>query len=344
MIRIDHLTKVYEHDGRSTTVLDDVSLEVAAGEIVAVVGPSGAGKSTLAHCTTLLARPTSGAVVVNGEDLTASSAAELRAARRRIGTIFQSDALFSRRTAAANVALPLGYLGVTAAETRARVRELLDRMGLADKADHYPHQLSGGQRQRVGIARALALRPSVLLSDEATSGLDPASTASILALLRDLRDELGLAVLFITHEMDAVRSVADTVARLESGRIVERGRVVDVLRDPASTLGAGLRPDLRPLPLGDGRVRLDVVYAGPVPGDWLARLAATAREPIELLGASIEQVAGESVGQAALGLAESDAASALRALPDLGLAPRSTGVPSPRRGAPSDAELDGVAA
>ena len=178
-ITIRNLTKSFGEKDSTTTVLDDVSFSVEAGEIFAVVGPSGAGKSTLARCINLLERPTSGEVIVNGDSLTQLTSDELRQARRRIGTVFQSSSLLSRRTAAANIALPLEYLGATRAATKARVTELLERVGLADKADLYPHQLSGGQRQRIGIARALALKPSVLLSDEATSGLDRVAPRAI---------------------------------------------------------------------------------------------------------------------------------------------------------------------
>ncbi|MEH3077630.1 MAG: ATP-binding cassette domain-containing protein [Quadrisphaera sp.] len=242
MIELRSLTKTYGEGQHATTVLDALDLTVSPGEITAVVGPSGAGKSTLAACTTLLERPTSGAVVVGGRDLTALSEKDLREARRGIGTVFQADGLLTRRTAAQNVELPLKHLGVVPAQRRARVAELLERVGLADKAHRYPHELSGGQRQRVGIARALALRPGVLLSDEATSGLDPQATASIVALLKELRDDLQLAVLFITHERDTVVAVADTVARLDHGRIVEHGALVDLLHTPASPLGRALLP------------------------------------------------------------------------------------------------------
>lgn len=170
MIELTDLTKAYGRGNQRTVVLDAINFRVDAGEILAVVGPSGAGKSTLAQCINLLTPPTSGSVV-NGEDLTTLSARQLRVARRRIGTVFQSAGLLERRTAAENVALPLEYPGVTADESKKRVAELLDRVGLSQRADHYPFQLSGVQRQRVGIARALALRPSVLLSDEATAGL-----------------------------------------------------------------------------------------------------------------------------------------------------------------------------
>lgn len=303
MIELTELTKVYGHGEHRTVVLDRINFRVDAGEILAVVGPSGAGKSTLAQCINLLTAPTSGSVVVNGEDLTTLSSQKLRVARRRIGTVFQSAGLFERRTAAQNVALPLDYLGVTAAESRARVAELLDRVGLSDKADHYPFQLSGGQKQRVGIARALALRPSVLLSDEATAGLDPTTTDSVVALLRELRDDLDLSIVFITHEMDTVLKIADSVARLDRGSIAESGRLVDLLTDPQSTLGAELRPQgVASKPAAAQQV-WHVVYDSPdVPSDWIARASLDFGAPIAVLGASVQEVHGVTVGSATLGI------------------------------------------
>ena len=320
MISLEQLTKVYGHGDQRTVVLDRLDFSVDAGEIFAVVGPSGAGKSTLAQCVNLLERPTSGSVLVNGENLSQLSEKALRVARRRIGTIFQSDGLYSRRTAAQNVALPLDYLGVTAAETRARVAELLDRVGLTNKAGHYPHQLSGGQRQRVGIARALALRPSVLLSDEATSGLDPDSTRSIVALLKELRDDLGLSILFITHEMDTVLQVADSVARLDHGRIVESGRIVELLRDPASGLGRALRPALSHESAAADATEFFVSYtSAAVPADWLSRLADQLGTTVSLLGASIETVDGATVGHASIGVTGADGEHLIAVARSLGL-------------------------
>lgn len=214
MIEISGLTKKYG----THTVLDDIDFQVGQGQIAAVVGRSGAGKSTLARCINLLEQPTSGSVRVAGQELTHLSRKELRVARRAIGTVFQSASLLRRQTAAQNVALPLQYLELSEQEKQRRVRDLLDRVGLLHRANHYPAQLSGGQRQRVGIARGLALKPQVLLADEATSGLDPDATASILRLLTELRDDLGVTVLVITHEMDVVRTVADVVAHLDNGR------------------------------------------------------------------------------------------------------------------------------
>ncbi|SDQ32764.1 methionine ABC transporter ATP-binding protein [Quadrisphaera sp. DSM 44207] len=322
MIELDQLTKAYGHGPGRTVVLDHLDLTVRTGEIVAIVGPSGAGKSTLAQCVNLLERPTSGSVVVGGVDLSSLGERRLRAARRQIGTIFQSDGLQSRRTAEENVALPLRYLGVTPAERRRRVAELLDRVGLADRARHYPHQLSGGQRQRVGIARALALRPSVLLADEATSGLDPEATASVVALVRQLRDELGLSILFITHEMDVVVDVADRAARLEAGRIGESGRVVDLLRDPSSALGAALlgrREDAGPARAGVW----SVTYRSPdVPGDWLVRASLALNADVALLDASVGAVGGQTVGRATVRIDErTDPVRVEGVLRALGLAP-----------------------
>lgn len=303
MISLEKLTKTYGHPGHETVVLDNLNFSVDAGEIFAVVGPSGAGKSTLAQCVNLLERPTSGSVIVNGENLSHLTEKQLRIARRRIGTIFQSDGLFGRRTAAENVALPLQYLGVTPSETRRRVDDLLDRVGLSERAQHYPHQLSGGQRQRVGIARALALRPTILLSDEATSGLDPDSTASIVALLRELRDDLGLSILFITHEMDTVLQVADSVARLDRGHIVESGRIVDLLHAPRSELGRALRPARGHADADAGDSTWTVSFVSPdVPTDWVQQLSQQVGARVSLLGASIETVNGSTVGHATIGL------------------------------------------
>ncbi|MCW2687044.1 MAG: metN [Mycobacterium sp.] len=303
MIELTDLTKVYGHGNDRIVVLDRINFRVDAGEILAVVGPSGAGKSTLAQCINLLTPPTSGSVVVNGEDLTTLSSRQLRVARRRIGTVFQSAGLLERRTAAENVALPLEYLGVTAAEISKRVAELLERVGLAHRAQHYPYQLSGGQRQRVGIARALALRPSVLLSDEATAGLDPVTTTSVVDLLRELRDDLNLSIVFITHEMDTVLKIADSVARLDRGSITESGRLVALLTAPDSALGAELRPHRIDAQPAVGQQVWHVLYdSTAVPADWISRASSELGVPLAVLGASVQVVAGVSVGSATLGV------------------------------------------
>ncbi len=298
MIEIAGLTKSYG----STTVLDGIDLTVGEARIAAVVGPSGAGKSTLARCINLLERPTSGTIAVDGQDLTRLSRRDLRQARRQIGTVFQSANLLRRLTAAQNVALPMRHAGLPEAEVRRRVADLLDRVGMVHRANHYPSQLSGGQRQRIGIARGLALRPAVLLSDEATSGLDPDTTRAILDLLTELRDDLGVTILVITHEMDVVRSIADSVAQLDAGRIVEQGAVADVVRRSDSALSRALLP-MPPVPDDAGlrawTVRYEDDAVSPV---WLARAGRELDTDIAVLAALVEAAGESPVGRLTLGL------------------------------------------
>lgn len=298
MIEIAALTKSYG----TTTVLDGIDLVVGEAQIAAVVGPSGAGKSTLARCINLLERPTSGAIAVHGQDLTRLSRRDLRQARRQIGTVFQSANLLRRLTAAQNVALPMRHAGLPEDEVRRRVGDLLERVGMVHRANHYPSQLSGGQRQRIGIARGLALRPAVLLSDEATSGLDPESTRAILDLLTELRDDLGVTILVITHEMDVVRSIADVVAQLDHGRIVEQGTVADVVRRSDSALSRALLP-MPPVPADDGlrawSVRYEAAAVSPV---WLARAGRELDADIAVLAALVEAAGDSRVGRLTIGL------------------------------------------
>ena len=299
MIEITGLTKRYG----SHTVLDNIDFTVEAGTIAAVVGASGAGKSTLFRCVNLLERPTSGTVRVDGQELAHLSAREPRVARRAIGTVFQSANLLRRLTAAQNVALPLRFLGLPEEEIHRRVRDLLDRVGMLHRANHYPAQLSGGQRQRTGIARGLATRPSVLLADEATSGLDPETTGSILRLLTELRDDLGVTIVVITHEMDVVRSVADVVAHLDHGRIVEFGRVGEIVRRSDSTLSTALLPDQPPpLSSGDGSSAGEVVWQlryqeATVDPSWLSRISRELDTDIALLSGLVETVGGDRAGR-----------------------------------------------
>jgi D-methionine transport system ATP-binding protein len=231
MIALEGVSKHFA--GASGAAVDNVSLTVAKGEMFGIIGRSGAGKSTLIRMINALERPSAGQVLVDGIDVAALRPAALRGLRRRIGMIFQNFGLLASRTVAANVAFPLSLEGISRDAQRARVAALLERVGLADHAHKYPAQLSGGQKQRVGIARALATRPDILLCDEATSALDPETTRAVLALLRELNRELGLTVVLITHEMAVVRAVCDRMAVMESGRVVEDGRVADVFAAPA---------------------------------------------------------------------------------------------------------------
>ncbi|MEN3583693.1 ATP-binding cassette domain-containing protein [Streptomyces sp. ZYX-F-203] len=303
MITTTGLTKVYRSRGREVTALAGVDLHVREGEVFGVIGQSGAGKSSLIRCVNLLERPTSGTVTVAGRDLTALAGSgpragrELRRARGRIGMVFQHFNLLSSRTVQENVELPLEILGSSGRERSRRALELLDLVGLVDKASAYPAQLSGGQKQRVGIARALAGEPDVLLSDEATSALDPETTRSVLELLRDLNRRLGLTVLLITHEMDVVKSVCDSAALMAEGRIVESGTVADLMATPGSELAAALFP-VSGEASSDERTVLDVTFRGDSAAQpVISRLARTYNIDISILGAAVDTVAGLQIGR-----------------------------------------------
>ncbi len=297
------LTKVYRSGDREVTALDGVDLHVREGEVYGVIGQSGAGKSTLIRCLNLLERPTSGTVTVAGQDLTALAGrgkranAGLRAARSHIGMVFQHFNLLSSRTVQDNVELPLEILKVDRRERARKARELLDLVGLADKATAYPAQLSGGQKQRVGIARALAGDPKVLLSDEATSALDPETTRSILQLLRDLNRQLGLTVVLITHEMDVVKTICDSAALMKGGRVVEQGTVAGLLATPGSELARELFP-VGGEPSDGNRTVVDITFHGaaatrPV----ISELSRTYNVDISILGAAMDTVGGKQIGR-----------------------------------------------
>ncbi|WP_456026366.1 methionine ABC transporter ATP-binding protein [Pseudomonas capeferrum] len=242
MIVVEGVSKTYA-DGQPAA-LDNVSLRINDGSIFGIVGRSGAGKSTLLRCLNLLERPTSGRILLDGQDLTQLSDRQLREQRQRIGMIFQGFNLLHSRTVAGNVAVPLEIAKVPKVERAARVAELLALVGLSDKAEAFPSQLSGGQKQRVGIARALAARPAYLLSDEATSALDPQTTASILELLRDINRQLGVTIVLITHELEVVKAICDSAVSLADGRVVESGTLLQLQADPASHLGRSLARSL----------------------------------------------------------------------------------------------------
>jgi D-methionine transport system ATP-binding protein len=304
MISISHVSKAFGQ----TIALDDVSIDVQRGEIFGVVGQSGAGKSTLIRTVNLLERPDSGTIAVDGLELTALRDAELRAARQRIGMIFQHFNLLSSRTVQGNVELALEIAGQPSKQRKARATEILDLVGLGAKAATYPSQLSGGQKQRVGIARALASNPSVLLSDEASSALDPETTRSILDLVKTINRELGLTVLLITHEMDVVKTICDSAALLEAGRLVESGRLVDLISTPGSRLARDLFP-LGPVPQLPDTTVIDITFSGgtadrPV----IARLARDHKLDVSILGAVIETIGGNQAGRTRLGLPGSRAA------------------------------------
>ncbi|MGF1715704.1 methionine ABC transporter ATP-binding protein MetN [Photobacterium chitinilyticum] len=236
MIEINRVNKVFYQGEKEINALRDINLTIEQGTIFGVIGSSGAGKSTLIRCVNLLEKPTNGHVIVDGIDLTQLSNQDLTLARRKIGMIFQHFNLLSSRTVFDNIALPLELAGTTKADTKTKVNELLQLVGLVDKSESYPSNLSGGQKQRVAIARALASDPKVLLCDEATSALDPATTQSILELLKEINRKLNLTILLITHEMDVVKSICAEVAIIGDGELVEKGPVGEIFAHPKTEL------------------------------------------------------------------------------------------------------------
>jgi D-methionine transport system ATP-binding protein len=241
VVSLRGVSKVYpptSKGGNPVVAIDDVSLDVEAGDVYGIIGYSGAGKSTLVRLVNALERSTSGEILVNGQDIAKLPERALRPVRLGIGMIFQQFNLFNSRTVEGNIAYPLEVAGRPKEERQNRVAELLDFVGLADKARAYPDQLSGGQKQRVGIARALATQPSILLADEATSALDPETTHEVLALLKRVNQEFGITIIVITHEMDVIQTIATKVAVMDQGRVIERGDVFDVFSNPQQSASA----------------------------------------------------------------------------------------------------------
>jgi D-methionine transport system ATP-binding protein len=236
LIEIRNLVKTYSTKKQTVVGVDNVSVKIEKGEIFGIVGYSGAGKSSLIRCLNLLDTPTSGEIIIDGQDFTKLTSKQLRLARQKTSMIFQHFHLIKSKTVFDNLAFALKAASVPKAKIKPRVVELLEMVGLSDKADAYPAQLSGGQKQRVGIARALANNPSVLLCDEATSALDPNTTKSILKLLKKINKELGLTIVLITHEMEVVKEICDRMAVMQDGKIVEEGPVYDLFAEPKQPL------------------------------------------------------------------------------------------------------------
>ncbi len=236
MIQIENLTKIFHSAAGEVTALREVSFSIEDGDVFGIIGMSGAGKSTLLRCLSMLEQPTSGRILLDGVDLASLRGKQLLAARRRMGVVFQGYHLLMQKSVRENVAFPLRLAGVRRAEREARVDELLELVGLADKANAYPAQLSGGQRQRVAIARALATNPQVLLCDEPTSALDPLTTRQVLELLRELNQRLGVTIVVITHEIAVVREICNKVAVIDAAQFAEGGRTDEIFAKPASSI------------------------------------------------------------------------------------------------------------
>lgn len=298
MIEIKHLGKTYSAPGGDIVALEDINLKIEDGEIFGIIGLSGAGKSTLVRCINLLERPTEGQVLLDGKNLTALSKKELLALRQSIGMIFQGFNLLEQRSVLKNVCFPLEISGVDKKQARARAMELLQLVGLADRAASYPSQLSGGQKQRVAIARALATRPKYLLCDEATSALDPNTTRSILELLREINKTMGVTIVVITHEMKVIDQICDRVAVIDHSRIAEEGRVSQVFTNPKSQIARDLiiPKDRAVLDTKGGR-RLRLTFNGeysnaPVISDMVLECQA----PVNILFADTKEFEGVIYG------------------------------------------------
>ncbi|MBR0789445.1 methionine ABC transporter ATP-binding protein [Bradyrhizobium manausense] len=323
MVRFESLSKTYPaYRGKpGINALEGIDFAIARGSITGVIGRSGAGKSSLVRLINGLEKPSTGRVVVDNRDISALTGRDLRLAQRSIGMIFQHFNLLSSRTAADNVALPLEIAGWSKADIRARVTELLALVGIADKHDRYPSELSGGQKQRIGIARALATRPSVLLSDEATSALDPQTTRAILDLLANINRELGVTIVLITHEMSVVRQLAKQVVVLDAGHVVESGHVADIFTHPKHPITqsflAEVTGDSLPVSLASRIVQepgshavIRVQVRGAGAGDTLiARLARELGLDISLLSARIDEIGGQHVGSLVLGIPGGESAA-----------------------------------
>ncbi len=308
IIRIEHLSKVFNGAAGRIVALEDINLSIWEGDIFGIIGLSGAGKSTLVRCMNLLETPTEGRVIFDGQNLLEMSQRQLLATRQRIGMIFQDFNLMAQRNALRNICYPMEVAKVPRKDAVKRATELLELVGLSDRAKAYPSQLSGGQKQRVAIARALAMNPKVLLCDEATSALDPNTTRQILDLLRRINRELGVTVVVITHEMKVIETICNRVAVLDHSHVVEEGLVRDVFIHPRSRIARQLILPAQDAPthFSDSNC-LRIVFDGyssyePV----ISNLALECRAAVNILYANTRNVDGKAMGQMLLQLPQDE--------------------------------------
>ena len=308
MIELKELSKTYPN---GVTALKDINITINDGEIFGIIGLSGAGKSTLIRCINYLERPSSGQVIIDGQNLGELSKKELLKTRRNIGMIFQGFNLLSQRNVIKNICYPLEIAGVKKADALKRAEELLELVGLTDKAKAYPSQLSGGQKQRVAIARALAAKSSYLLCDEATSALDPDTTSSILELMRKINKTLGVTIVVITHEMKVIDKICDRVAVLDQSSVAEIGNVRDVFASPKSAIARKLvLPETKAVDEITGGKKIRIVFNGensfkPV----IANLVLECGIPVNILHADTKDIDGKAFGQILLGLPDDERSS-----------------------------------
>lgn len=307
MIEIKNLSKTFETKDGTVEALKDVNIDVRDGDIFGIIGMSGAGKSTLVRCINVLERPTSGSVIIDGEDVSKLSEKELRAVRRKVTMIFQGFNLLMQRTCLKNICFPLELAGVKKAEAETRAKELLEIVGLPDKANAYPSQLSGGQQQRIAIARALATDPKVLLCDEATSALDPKTTQSILALIKEINEKTGITVVVITHQMSVVEQICNRVAILDGGKVAEVGDVGKIFATPQSEAAKrlvfpeGTDGILEPVQ-GENRIRVVFNGAKATATPLIAKMAVELGVYANILSASTKGIGEKAYGNMLLGI------------------------------------------
>ena len=310
MIKIENLSKTFHTADGSVEALKNVSLDIADGDIFGIIGMSGAGKSTLVRCINLLERPDEGTVTIDGTDLGSLSKKQLRFLRREVTMIFQGFHLLMQRTCLKNVCFPLELAGYSRQDAQKRAKELLETVGLLDKANAYPSQLSGGQQQRVAIARALATNPKVLLCDEATSALDPTTTNSILELIQEINQKTGITVVVITHQMSVVEKICRHVAILDGGEVAEQGEVTEVFSHPRSEAAKRLvypesdAPDVSGV---SGRL-IRIVFNGAEAANTpiIARMASERGIAASIVYASTKSIGGKAYGQMLLALPDKD--------------------------------------
>ena len=310
MIEIKNLSKSFKGSEATVDALKNITLTINDGDIYGIIGMSGAGKSTLVRCMNMLERPTSGQVIIDSKDLGAMNEKELRAERRKITMIFQGFNLLMQRTCLDNICFPLELAGVKKAEAKKRANELIELVGLPDKAGAYPAQLSGGQQQRIAIARALATDPKVLLCDEATSALDPKTTHSILELIKDINKRLNITVVIITHQMSVVEEVCNRVAILDDGEVVEEGNVSDVFANPKSAAARRLVfPDGTAAlaePVDERTVRVVFNGMAAVGKPVITQMAIDEGIAANILNASTKLLGDKIYGSMILGLPDDD--------------------------------------
>lgn len=310
IIQIRNLKKTFASDKSTVIALDGVDLSIEEGEIFGIIGLSGAGKSTLVRCMNHLEKPTSGSVIFDGQDLGSMNEKELRKARRSISMIFQGFHLLMQRNALQNVCFPLEIAGVPKKEAQRKAKEMLELVGIADKAQAYPAQLSGGQKQRVAIARALATDPKVLLCDEATSALDPTTTQSILSLLQQINQKLGVTIVVITHEMGVIEAICRRVAILDHSRVAECGRVEEIFVNPRSDIAKQLiYPHGKKEPVFQKGECIRIVFDGsssfePV----VSNMVLACGTAVNILFADTKNIDGKAYGQMLLQLPEDEMA------------------------------------